>query len=305
MPNASEPPLTAFGSNEPRRWVQVPPVVDGHLESSHGMILLAARSVMPGAAIILGAGPCQEIPLEALADRFDGITLNDRDDAMLEQAVLDSERSAKVRRVAADLTGVTARFLQRVGEVLEATSGPQEATEAMASLADETKPLVFATGQTYDLVVASCVLCQLHLEACNRAIDRFAARFPEHLPQFRASTRWVQAMYGLARRMEAAFIETVHGLVAPNGRIYLSESIQGCFLHPSPDGHWMTDGMYRMTHTLELSDYLDPRFQVEERGRWVWVMPPSPGPGQVGRLYKVQGLILSIKSPPQGPSQAS
>ena len=295
MPMIPEPPLTAFGSNEPRRWVRVPPVVDGHLAASHGMILLASQMVEPGDAIILGAGPCQEIPLPALTDRFASVTLHDWNELLLERVSLSSEPSSKVRRLVADLTGVTAQFLERVTESLGATDDPDGAIETIARLADAVTPQVFSTGQRYGLVVASCVLCQLHLEACNRTLTLFGAKFPEQLKQFRASTRRVQAMYGLARRMEGAFIETLHGLVASNGRIYLSESIQGCFIHPNPEGHWMTDGMYRMTHTLELSDYLDARFHVEEFGKWVWVMPPSPEQGLVGRIYKVQGLILSIK----------
>ncbi|SIO62442.1 hypothetical protein SAMN05444166_7048 [Singulisphaera sp. GP187] len=259
------------------------------------MIQLASEQVEPGAAIILGAGPCQEIPLPALTERFASVTLNDWNESSLEQVAVSPERSSKVLRLVADLTGVTTQFLEQVTESLATTDDPEQAIEKISALADAVTPQVFSTGQSYDLVVASCVLCQLHLEACNQALALFGATFPQQVQQFRASTRWVQAMYGLARRMERAFIETVHGLVASKGRIYLSETIQGCFIHLNPEGHWMTDGMYRMTHTLELSDYLDARFHVEEFGKWVWVMPPSSELGFVGRLYKVQGFILSIK----------
>lgn len=290
-----EPPLTAFRSNEPRRWVRVPAVVDGHLAASQGMILYASQMVAPTDAIILGAGSCQEIPLLALTDRFASVTLNDWKESLLEKVSISPERTSNVHRLVADLTGVTVPFLERVAESLGAADDPEQAIERIAELADAVIPQVFSTGRSYDLVVASCVLCQLHLEACNQTLSLFGSKFPEHLQRFRASTRWVQAMYDLARRMERAFVETLHGLVAPNGRIYLSETIQGCFVHPDPEGHWMTDGMYRMTHTLELADYLDARFHIEEFGKWVWVMPPSQEQGPVGRIYKVQGLILSIK----------
>jgi hypothetical protein len=104
-------------------------------------------------------------------------------------------------------------------------------------------------------------------------------------------------MYGLAHRMEVAFIDSLPGMLAPNGRIFLSETVQGCFLHPSPDGQWMTDGMYRMTRTTQLRDYIDDRFRVEHHGKWVWVMEPATENGQVGRLYNVQALVLSLSSP--------
>jgi hypothetical protein len=264
------------------------------------MILDAAGDVEPGRAIILGAGRSEEIPLAELVSRFDRVILNDRDGSLLEAGIarsgLDRDQAATVERRVADLTGVSDQFLHDLDRGLR--SFPDDSAEAaidwLAHQAEAVRPETFATGETYDLVIASCVLCQLHLPACNGAIALFGARFPGQVEPLRQSPRWFQAIYGLARRMEAGFLESLHGLVAKKGRIYLSDTVQGAFLHPVPGGGWMTDGLYRMTRTTQLSDDLDPRFRVENQGRWHWIVEAPDPSGAIGRLYNVQALVLSV-----------
>ncbi|HWE40402.1 MAG TPA: hypothetical protein VG406_27870 [Isosphaeraceae bacterium] len=296
MPVPFEPPSVAFPTGAPGRWVRLPPIEDTHDRESRGLILDAADRVRPGRAIALGAGHCREIPLVELCRRFEHLTLNDHDGPALEAALRDSGLDAgKDRLLVADLTGVTAAFVREVGRSLDATADPGAAIDQVAQVADSTRPEAFRTDGSYDLVVASCVLGQLHVAACNRAIQLFVAKFPARVDEFRHSDRWTRAMYGLARRMESTFIDSLHGLAEPDGRIVLSESVRFCFLYPSGDGGWMTNGFYRMTRTTRLTDELDDRFVVERRGRWSWIVDPPAAPGQVGRLFDVEGLLLRKK----------
>jgi hypothetical protein len=102
-------------------------------------------------------------------------------------------------------------------------------------------------------------------------------------------------MFGLARRMEETSVDALHGMVAPRGRIYFSDTVQGALLHEDPEGKgWLSDGFLRMTRTPQLCDYLDARFRIERAGRWLWVMPPSEQEGRAGRLYRVQALVLAV-----------
>ncbi len=48
-----------------------------------------------------------------------------------------------------------------------------------------------------------------------------------------------------------------------------------------------------MTGTLDLADYVDRRFEIEERGRWTWVTA-VPQAGRSGKLFDVQALILKV-----------
>jgi hypothetical protein len=229
------------------------------------------------------------------------VVLNDHDESLLEEALTASGLArgpgSKFQRRVADLTGVTGYFLQAVTDYLATANDLASAIAELVSLADATRPTEFRTGQTYDLVIASCVLCQLHIAACNRASELFDDRFPGRGDALRTSESWVQAVYQLARRMEQSFINTIHGLVGSGGRIYLSDTVQGGFVYVTPEGRWISDGVYRMTRSTELSDYLDGRFQVEQRGRWHWITGLSQQPGGVGRFYNVQGLILSVNPP--------
>jgi hypothetical protein len=301
MTNTYQPLLTIHGTPGPRKWVQVSPADCKHHYASGGMILEAASRVNAGQTIILGAGRCQEIPLLELAHRFQRVVLNDREESLLMEALtasgLAGGRGSKIERLVADLTGVTEDFLRLVSEYLATANDSESAITELASIAEAAQPTVFRTGQTYDLVVASCVLCQLHVAACNRVSELFEARFPGHSQALRTCENWNQAVYRMARRMEEACIDTICHLLAPGGRIYLSDTVQGGFVYVTPEGRWVTDGLYRMTRTAQLTDYLDERFQVEQRGRWHWIMDPAWEPGGVGRFYNVQGLVLRGSSP--------
>ena len=291
----SQPSRADEGS---RRWVAINPQADQHVPKSREMILEAgpARSAR---AIVLGAGRCTEIPLVELTERFDRTTLVDIDAAELDLAFgltgLRPEAESRVVKLVADLTGVTDRFVGLVGDELQASSHPIEAVERLAAIAEAVRPEGFSTGEQYDLVVASGVLCQLHVSAFRRAIARFVARFPGEAAAIHQSARWVGAMYGLARRMEDAFIDGLPDLLSPGGKVFLSDSVQGGLLHGTAEGRWMIDGVYRMTRTARLADYLDDRSRVEQEAHWRWVVDPPSGPGRLGKLFNVQALVLSLR----------
>ena len=83
--------------------------------------------------------------------------------------------------------------------------------------------------------------------------------------------------------MEAQFIDDLELLVAPAGRIYFSDTVQMCYVHGTPEGGWKSDGIYRMTRTTDLADYVRERFHYEQLGQWPWVIEAPAQAGQVGR----------------------
>ena len=188
------------GTAGERRWVEIPKNACMQRPASRGMILQAAGAVQPGAAIVLGAGRCEEIPLRELVERFDRLTLVDHDEQAMNAALEslgDSQGSiSKIGRVVADLTGAIGGFLEAVSETLRSST---DAIEELSKLADATRPIVFSTGLQYDLIIVSCVSCQLHVSACNQAIALFEAAFPDRSEELRRSSRWIEAMQGLAR----------------------------------------------------------------------------------------------------------
>jgi hypothetical protein len=131
------------------------------------------------------------------------------------------------------------------------------------------------------------------------AVRLYGERFPQEVDAFRQSQQTATAFFDLARTMERRWIDWLTTITARHGRIFASESVQMCFIEPGegPDAanQWSTVGTLRMTRTTNLADYFDGRFQVQQADRWNWVIDPPQKPGQRGRLFDVQGLILSLR----------
>ncbi len=292
----SRPPLLLpAGKSTTRQAFPIWPVENVHPQESQRLIGQAASQVQPRQVIILGAGRCEEIPLRPLAERFEHLVLIDQDRSLLQQGLtnwdLTAEHRKKIELQERDLTGLSSSLLDAVTQHLQTVTDAAEAIERMITSVDQLQPQPFGDSTGYDLVVASCVLSQLHIWACNRPLRHFAAKFPGK--QLSDSLTWVQAMYRLARRMEKAFIDELGEMVLPGGRVYFSDTIQCFFVNYLDGSRWVTEGAYRMTDTLQLPDYLDKRFGVQERANWYWVIDPPQAPGQTGRVFSVQALILS------------
>jgi hypothetical protein len=269
-----------------------------HVAESRRLIAAAGDTAHPGRAVVLGAGNCAEIPLAELAARFERVTLNDVDGELVEQGIvsagLDAAARAKIDVQVADLTGVTQTLLDKFDAAHLAASDPEQAIDEMARLVDDQTVDAMPLAGKYDLVVASCVLSQLHNRLAHGSEERFARRFPDQVEQFKASPRWAAALSGMARRMEVRLIDGLIELLAPGGLIYLSESPQMCYIKLTADGRWETQGTYRMLRTADLTDYIDRRFAIIAHGRWHWVVSPPEKPGEVGRLFDVQALVLRV-----------
>lgn len=276
----------------------LPPAECRHVAESRRLILAAAAAVKPGRAAVLGAGPCREIPLAELAERFEHVTLNDIEPETISQAMasvqLPAGLAGRIELDTSDLTGVTQAVLGQIDDTLATAGDPAAAIAAMTTIVEQQPPGLVPLAGPYDMIVASCLLSQLHQPLVDQIGRRFAARFPESNKLPEISPQWKQALFNLARRMEARFVDELTRLLAPRGAIYLSESVQMCHVELRPDGQWQTEGSYRMLRTTNLADYFDHRFKAQARARWHWVVTPPARPGDRGRLFDVQALVLRV-----------
>lgn len=294
----SDDALHRSAAPPPGRPYLLTPVPSRHVQESRRLILAAAETVHPGRAVVLGAGNCAEIPLAELATRFEHLTLNDIDRQLLDEGIaaanLDAAARAKIDVRIADLTGVTQKLIEKIDAALPAVSEPEAAIDLMARIVDDEPLAQMPIDGKNDLVVASCVLSQLHFALAHRAGERFLERFGGEIERLRQSQRWTTAVYNMARRMEGRFVDGLIGLVAQGGLIYLSESPQMCYFRLTGDGHWETVGTHRMLRTQDLTGYVDRRFAIIAHGRWHWVVSPPKQAGQVGRLFDVQAVVLRV-----------
>ncbi len=175
---------------------RIAPVADRHLDESRRMIQAAALAAAgTGAAIVLGAGRCREIPLTWLAERFERVVLVDLDRAALNEGVaaarLPVELRSKLELRIDDLSGLTGALERPWRDALAAAVNPADATERIAAAADaagaaaQPPDIAALAGGPFDLVVASCLLSQLHAPAAMAAERLFAERFAADLPVLR------------------------------------------------------------------------------------------------------------------------
>src|SRR5690606_19295103 len=94
------------------------PVACQQVAESRRMISAVAEIAQPGQALVLGAGHCAEIPLVALVERFERVTLNDVQAEPLEEgialAALSDRARAKIDVRVADLTGSNETILAQI-----------------------------------------------------------------------------------------------------------------------------------------------------------------------------------------------
>jgi hypothetical protein len=260
------------------------------------MILRAAHAVQPGRAIVLGAGACEEIPLAELVGRFAEVVVNDVDEQPLRRTVdtlvSGGTERARIDVQIADLSGLTHQALEHIERAIAGAADAPSAIHAMACGLDDVQPSAFPIAGRFDLVVASCVLSQLHFALVHEAAALCEARFPGSADLLQGSDVWKNAVFRTARRMEEKFILDLANLLDQRGQVYLSESAQMCYLQLTRDGRWQTAGTYRMLRTADLSDYVQANFTIVHRGRWEWIVMPPAQVGDTGRMYDVQALVL-------------
>ena len=179
---------------DPSRFAREPyllkPITSRHQQESRRLIARAAEAVAPGRAIVLGAGACEEIPLAQLVARFGQVTLNDVEPGPLQRAVTAANLAPpdreKIEMHVADLTGTTGPLLEKIASALETSADVGSAIDRMAEMVAGQEVGGLLLAGKYDLVVASCVLSQLHFGLTHRAGDLLANRFPGAIEQLRA-----------------------------------------------------------------------------------------------------------------------
>ncbi len=295
-----------------RSWRYLPPIKPVHEAMSRHLILQAAdaarlRALVNGPhhdrtgqrALVIGAGRCRDIPVRQLLERFERVTLTDIDaDSVrrgLAEAGLSAEQARRVEVSIEDVVGVSDAMARGTdacfAEGVWTLASCEHLVERMASFIEQLEPVRSTPEQPYDLVVASCVISQLHLASAKRVAKEFFRRFPEAIKLDR-QPRWRQAVCTLAARMQRCFIDVVHDLTADTGRIYLSATPRVHPIYRAPHGKWKTRETHDMLAHATLREFLDDRFVVEAQSQWQWSQPMPANSEKPGDLFDVEAMVL-------------
>jgi hypothetical protein len=169
-----------------------------HAEESRRFIIDALDGVGGrGVAWVLGAGRAYDLPLDALAERFETVVLADIDGAALEATLgtIAASRRARFELAALDLTGVAATWRARSDEAIGGARDARHAAERLEGLyasyaVVEPRPWS-RLGDRADVVISQMVLSQLNdsLERYPRRLyeERFGAPLFDSHPELRVA----------------------------------------------------------------------------------------------------------------------
>lgn len=277
---------------------------------------LAVRAApAPRTAVILGAGACTELPLEALARALDTILLVDLDLPGIERAraELPASLRPRVRALPADLSGGVSQALaallraQPWGD-LARLAGPTGAAplDAAAScleqcpVPDPPRIRGLVPG-AYGLVISSLLLTQIFSLPLLDVLDTLAFHAPDAVDRREAHPRYRAAAQDFRRRLAHAHLSLLAALLAPGGVGILISDVTGHLL-PARTGPHAAPAPESLpvlpSDVLDLPHDLAARFTLTGPVReWRWIVEPPRGETP-GRAYDVCGAVFTKLTPP-------
>ncbi|MFT4624579.1 MAG: hypothetical protein ACI8PZ_003238 [Myxococcota bacterium] len=270
--------------------LRLPRVPSRHVASSHALIRRALADSPAGGALVVGGGPCQDIPLFDLLAQLTPVWVIDIDGDALQSLGWIGDTDDALHTEVRDVTGWTAPFLVAVDAVLELCLAPDDAAAAVVALLDDPLPVAAVPDGRWALVVASCVASQLHLAALHGLHTRWRRAFAGDDLHARHDVQ--AALLRMSRRLQRGFVDWLRRSVAPDGRVALTASVRHAALSPTEDG-WTTPGWSHMLATTNLAALVDG-WTVHHSDRWTWVVEQRGAAGLVqGKAYRIEGLVLS------------
>lgn len=277
-----------------------------HLENTTGLIQQALRLRPPDVSrgtLVLGAGACTEVPLDALARNSDEIVLADLDGTSLQQARAELS-SAALRRVVhlvtEDLSGGISANLDRLLACQSWTplrqQGPRALFDAAASCLDicpVPDPPQFArlAPGSFGLVISSLVLSQLFSYPLLDVLDHIQRVAPEALNEQEHHRAYQEAAQAFRVRVIAAHLHLLRSLLDSGGLVVLFCDQRG-FLFETPTSQCVP-GPRRIIPLVPYAffELIEQNFPIIEKREWEW-LTDMPAEGRYGRGYNVAGYVL-------------
>jgi hypothetical protein len=283
-----------------------------HIEASVEHALAARGSEAPGAAVILGAGACTEVPLRRLASICDSIVLVDVDVAGMVRArdEIPASLRSRVNLVQADLTGGVSAALaadlraQPWADLValggSSSNAPLDAAAACLDHCPIPDPPSISelAPVAYGLVMSSLVLTQLFSLPLLDVLDTLTVSAPAAADLREIHPRYRDATLRFRRRIALAHLHLIGALLAPGGSGLLITDVTGHLLPPRSSQHAGPDAESLPVlppEALSLPDDLTQRFELLDPMRtWRWLVN-EPDAATPGRAYDVASLVF--KSP--------
>jgi hypothetical protein len=240
---------------------------------------------MPGGRLcVLGAGNCNDLDLESLAERFTEIHLVDLDATALARAVARQPASVRARlhrHGAVDLSGLSTRRLARWKRIVPDAT----AIEAAANAALD--GILTRLGGPFELVASTCVLTQMAFALLTALGERHPALEPVRFALMRMH------------------LSTLVGLTAPGGVALFASDVVSSTSYPlaaPASGRNMVDLLHEVVSSGAGYFAANPELVaglLSEVGSpellepWLWT-------GPLARTYLVYALRLRVPNDAEG-----
>jgi len=281
-----------------------------HLEQCHRLMLQALHLRQPSASrsvLVLGAGACTEVPLDALARGADEVALADLDLAAMQQGRAELSSPTLRRRVQimrCDISGGVSANLRRLLAHQDwaslATQGGRAVFDAAAACLEQCPipdppdlPDLATSG--FGVVISSLVLSQLFSYPLLDILDHIQLVAPDLLVEQERHRRYPEAAQDFRVRTIQSHLHLLRDLVDTGGIVALICDVRGFVFDV-----YGTDDDEEHRRAIPLVPRALPRlvrdqFQVIEATQWEW-LTDLPEKGRPGRGYEVSGYILETPS---------
>jgi hypothetical protein len=269
-----------------------------HAQKNRSFIEDAAAEVQtPALAVALGAGQPFDLPLAALARRFQRLLLVDIDAAALDEtasAVRKEVPRANVETRTVDLTGINGELVRRIEASAATGSTADEAGAALMRLARSYRlpapPRILGDGERADVLVSSCVLTQLAWPQRVYAERLLEARFGPMSAALEAvwSTAWTE----LGLRVQHSHISALADAAVTS--VLTSDVLSHQTVWDARTGSERPHGRKIYPLGVEtLAERVPRMYRTSAQARWKWSRYRASKRGTEGSTMDVEGLVLA------------
>jgi hypothetical protein len=269
-----------------------------HAEKNRTFIEQGAAAVEhPALAVALGAGQPFDLPLAALARRFQRLVLIDIDAQAVAETAETVRREvpqANVEVRALDLTGINAALVARIEAAVAASATANEAVDSLMRLARSYRlpspPRILEEGERADLLVSSCVLTQLAWPQRVYAERLFEGRFGAMGAS--VDTTWSTAWTELGLRVQQDHVNALGE--AATSTVLTSDVFSHQTVWDARTGSERAHGKKIFPLAAEsLLERVPRLYKVGTQARWKWSRYKASRKGSEGSTMDVEGLVLT------------
>jgi len=267
-----------------------------HAAKLRRFVLDAALQVEPGAALVVGALSCADLPLAELAARFKRLTLSDLDLPRLEELVrtaIPEPHRERVKLERYDVTGSYVAFAESVKDTVTGAGGPAQAEQALVGLLESYDVGAGSAGlsaaeEKPELAISAMLLTELGAgyQACIASTLRARGWDPEA-----ARRAPLQPSLGLLRCLQAQ--HHIHALLRRAKAAVLVSAVSEVELRGGPGGKATPAGEPTDLLFVErLEERLPGIAEIKAEQSWEWRQDRQVGAEKRSLLTLVEAVLV-------------